>query len=45
MIDLKRNGKKEPVKATGVRVRESSSLIVNGHSFGPNTEEVSEYLY
>ena len=25
MIDLKRNGKKEPVKATGVRSRESSS--------------------
>ncbi len=29
MIDLKRNGKKEPVKATGVRSRESSSYTPN----------------
>ena len=29
MIDLKRNGKKEPVKATGIRSRESSSYAPN----------------
>ena len=37
MIDLKRNSKKEPVKATGLRARASSS-------YSPNQKDDSEEI-